>query len=216
MGKSAAKKRPLYLAVLIPHREGRSFLRRRSAELFASGLWGAWSFPHAAPLALLSAPLTGTELRNLAHALRALTQAGGGDGTLRPGPETALPVPGLEPGFSLYGPALGLAVGPGIFGGSAGDKLGTVFPRPLLGCAVLGPEDWPRALREIPVPLPAASSPPGAGSFRAAAVANMLYRPLAAGDRGCSYSWRIGELHWLPSCRRAGGSGKTRGGDGGA
>jgi hypothetical protein len=209
MGKSAAIKRPLYLAVLIPHREGRSFLRRRSAELFASGLWGAWSFPHAAPLALLSAPLTGAELRDLAQALRALTQAGGGDGTLRPGPETALPVPGLEPGFSLYGPALGLAIGPGIFGGTAGGKLGTVFPRPLLGCAVLGPEDRGRALGEGPAP--AASSPPGAGNFRAAAAANMLYRPLAAGDRGRSYSWRIGELHWLPSCRRPRQAGKAGG-----
>jgi hypothetical protein len=186
---------PLYFAVLVPHRDSRRFLRRRSAELFASGLWGAWSFPHAAPLALLSAPLGGPELRDLARALRELTLAEGRDGMLRPGPETSLAVPGMEPGFSLYGPALDLAIGPHIFNARAGDKVWAVFPRPLLGCAVLGPEDSP----ESPGPFPPGPEP--LRGFRAAAAANLVYRPMSAG--GYSFSWRIGELYWLPSCRRS-------------
>jgi hypothetical protein len=185
---------PLYFAVLVPHRDSRRFLRRRSAELFASGLWGAWSFPHAAPLALLSAPLGGPELRDLARALRELTLAEGRDGMLRPGPETSLAVPGLEPGFSLYGPALGLALGPHVFNARSGDKIRTVFPLPLLGCAVLGPGDSP----ESSGPFPAEPEP--LRGFRAAAAANLAYRPI--GEGGYSFSWRIGELYWLPSCRR--------------
>ena len=55
---------------------------------------------------------------------------------------------------------------------------------------MLGPEDP----REIPAGRRTGYD------FRAAAVANMEYRPIAAG--GYSYAWRIGELHWLPKVNR--------------
>ncbi|MDR3147461.1 MAG: hypothetical protein LBU00_03670 [Treponema sp.] len=182
--------RGLCLAVLVPHRDSRRLFRERSAELFISGLRGAWSFPQVAPLARLRAPLTGAELKDLARRLRELTLAGGRDGTLRPGAETVLQVPGLRAAltlarpWALYGPQLDLRLGPADF--SATGKLRELFPAPLVGCAVLGPEDQEPG--EIP--------PPQVKGFRAAAVANLWYRPIAAD--GYSYAWRIGELHWLP------------------
>jgi hypothetical protein len=191
---------PLYFAVLVPHRDSRRFLRQRSAELFASGLWGAWSFPHAAPLALLSAPLGGPELRDLARALRELTLEEGRDGMLRPGPETSRIVsgviPGRDGGFSLYGPALDLAIGLHTFNPRAREQVRAVFSRPLVGCAVLGPGDSPESPGFIP------AGPDSFRGFRAAAVANMVYRPINAGEGGYSFSWRIGELYWLPAYRR--------------
>ncbi|MDR0668738.1 MAG: hypothetical protein LBF95_01535 [Treponema sp.] len=180
----------LYLAVLVPHRDSRKVLRERSAELFAAGFWGAWSFPQVAPLALLHSPLPAAELGELARNLRALTLAGGRDGTLHPGAEAILPLAGLPEGAALYGPQLDPQPRPEVFTGAAA-HLKELFPAPLVACAVLGPED--------PREIPAARNPP-ARDFRAAAVANLSYRPIAAG--GYSYAWRIGELHWLPKVRR--------------
>jgi hypothetical protein len=177
-----------YLAVLVPHRDSRKILRERSAELFASGLWGAWSFPQVSPLAWLRAPLSGAELKGLARNLRALTLAGGRDGTLHPGAPATLPLAGLPVGGVLYGPQLDIRPSPGDFG-AGGEKIRELFPINLVGCAVLGPEDPPK----IPARIPAGWT---GGSFRAAAVANLSYRPLDGG--GYSYAWRIGELHWLP------------------
>jgi hypothetical protein len=190
---------PLYLAVLVPHRDSRGILRERSAELFARGLWGAWSFPQAAPLALLRAPLGGAELGELARKLRELSLAGNRDGTLRTGAAAVLPLAGLPAGAVLYGPRLDIRLDPRDFAGSGKtvEKIVELFPAPLVACAVLGPED------------PRDPFPPGrawGGDFRAAAVANLSYRPIAAG--GYSYAWRIGELHWLP--RPRGGAGKRR------
>jgi hypothetical protein len=184
---------PVYLAVLVPHRDSRKLLREWSAELFALGLWGAWSFPQVSPLARLRAPLTRAELQELARNLRELTLADGRDGTLRPGTEAILPLTGLS--IALYGPQLDIRLNPRDF---AGKKFEEIFPAPLVGCAALAPEDS----REIRPPLRRG------GNFRAAAVANMAYRPIAGARY--SYAWRIGELHWLPRprARKPGGPGE--------
>jgi hypothetical protein len=133
---------------------------------------------------------------------------------IRPGAETVLSLktPGGFPRLNIYGPALELRVEPEDFGPAA-EKVRVL--RPLLGCAVLGdfegdPENQ-RAERENPWPAgmgkqgmtgPEPQKEAGLDlKFRAAAVANMLYRPLAAGEPGYSFSWKIGKLHWLPPCR---------------
>jgi hypothetical protein len=154
---------------------------------------------------LLSRPLATDELKKIAYMLRELTLAEGRDGKLRLGPAEALPMGGLAfgsglafgglpPGFAIYGPALDITLSGECF--SPGAKIIEVFPRPLLGCAVLNAgED-----------CPAGAPPPPDISFRAAAVANMAYRPLSAGEHsgesGYSFSWKIGELHWLPAHRQ--------------
>jgi hypothetical protein len=66
-------------------------------------------------------------------------------------------------------------------------------PSPLIiGSAVFGKDDSD-AFIQIP--------PPPQISFRAAAVANMIYRPLKTGDDAYSFTWKTGKLHWLPSIR---------------
>jgi hypothetical protein len=104
----------------------------------------------------------------------------------------------LPLGFTLYGPALDITLGDENFSPAARTKLIEVFPRPLLGCAVLGPGD--SAASAIP------AMPEGI-SFRAAAVANLRFGKTAksSGDPAFSFSWTIGELYWLPAPRRAKG-----------
>jgi hypothetical protein len=107
------------------------------------------------------------------------------------GPERALPLetPAGFPPLRIYGPALELRIEPGDFGPAA-EKIRALPP--LLGCALLGDSEEPPEDRRMEKPEL---------KFRAAAAANMLYRPLSAGEPGYSFSWRIGKLHWLPPCR---------------
>jgi hypothetical protein len=132
---------------------------------------------------------------------------------LHPGAEAALPLSGLLAGTAVYGPRLDIDLSPGDLG--AGEKLVELFPCPPVGCAILGPEDPREGLRCFPAPENTAAR----AGFRAAAVANLLYRPIPAGEvvidqlstdkpsankvfGEYSYSWRIGKLHWLPPCPR--------------
>jgi hypothetical protein len=94
------------------------------------------------------------------------------------------------PGLKLYGPALELRVEKEDFG-RAGEKIISLLP-PLLGCAVLGDQEAPEDR---------GTEKQGGFRFRAAATANMLFRPLPAGFPPYSFSWKIGKLHWLPPCR---------------
>ena len=182
----------MYLAILVPHRDCRRLLRSRSAALFAGGIWGAWSFPHAAPLALLSSPLGKEELAELARNLRRRSLEENRRGMIVSGPERVLPLGSPEgfPGLKLYGPALELRVEREDFGG-AGEKILALLP-PLLGCAVLGEGERPEDCK---------TENRGGFRFRAAAAANMLFRPLPAGASPYSFSWKIGKLRWLPPCR---------------
>jgi hypothetical protein len=171
------------MAALIPHRDSRKILRAYSGELFAGGFTGAWAFPWAAPLALLSRPLEDAELSTLARTLREKNLA---HGKFKAGSPARLPLPDF-PGAELWGPELDLGLRGEDFGPSAASALSLVFHRPLLACTVLYPED---PTPPLPPPL----------SFSAAAVANLVYRPLE--DGAPSFAWEIGELHWLPAIRR--------------
>ncbi|GHV02783.1 hypothetical protein FACS189485_04270 [Spirochaetia bacterium] len=190
------------LAVLIPHRDSRNLLRAWSARLFAAGLCGAWSFPWAAPLGIISRFLTQDELNDLAHALRDEGLADGGDGKMRTGAAAVLPFPadgisaagadiaGQSEGAhaAFFGPTLDLRLPEPLFAGSAAGALIRGFSRPVLASALVC---------RIPPDLP----PPPAISFRAAAAANMIYRALPVGSGAYSFEWQIGELHWLPSVK---------------
>jgi hypothetical protein len=177
------------LLVLVPHRDTVKLLRDYSRRLFGAGFSGAFSFPAAAPLALLSRPGPGEELRGAARTLRQAALAGGREGKIQAGAAAALPFPdipgaGALSGLSLFGPALDLAV-PDL------SLPGLIYPFPalVLCTALVEKGDYPR-IRE-PAPLMAACS------FRAAAVANMVFRPL--GSQGFSGGeWKIGRLSWLP------------------
>jgi hypothetical protein len=193
------------LLVLIPHRDTRKPLRAWSGKLFAAGLAGAWSFPWAAPLACLSRFLSAGELRNAACALRELS--GGGDGKFWARSPAASPFPAFFVPPQAGGPpaVYGLRLEPGgfehILPGGAASKVIRWFSPPVLGAALTdaaGPETGaaPDVLSSSPPPDPPVLS------FRAAALANMIFSPLEGGDRACSFEWRVGPLRWLPSVKK--------------
>jgi hypothetical protein len=177
--------------VLIPHRDSRRLLRLWSGELFAAGLHGAWSFPWAAPLGIISRFLTRDELNDLAHGLREESLVDGRDGKMAAGETAALPFPELAADLAFFGPALDLRLPEPLFAGSAATALVHAFPYPVLASAII---------HDVPSELLPGLPPPPAISFRAAAVANMLFRPIPGGAVP-SFEWQIGELRWLPSVK---------------
>jgi hypothetical protein len=165
-------------------------LRTLSRFLFATGLPGAWSFPHAAPLALVKRPLPPAALQSLASNLRSAAQDAAG-GKFRLGKPALVSCPGFH-GF--FGPALDLPPPPLPW-------VRYPFPNLVLCTGLIAPGDEarPGTIRDIPPVSPA--------FFRAAMVANMTIRPLAYGSspdavpapaENYSFIWRIGKPRWLP------------------
>ena len=185
----------LRLLVLVPHRDTRLPLRSWSADLFAAGLPGAWSFPWIAPLAALKRSLSDEELKILARELRQEMHIAGPSRAadqFRTGEPliAALPAGFSAKGLSVYGPSLNiprLCLPP--------NALECLIMPPLLGAALLGDALLGDTLLQGPMPkqLPA----PSPLSFRAAALANMRIRALQP-DNGYSFQWQIGKLHLLP------------------
>ena len=186
---SAAK--TLRFLVIVPHRDARLPLRSWSGSLFAAGLNGAWSFPWAAPLAVLSHPFSAEELKHCARALRELTFSEGRDGKIKTGPVSRAAFPGGN--TAVFGPVLDIAVPDSIFPVGAAGKILHRFSPPVLAAALVRPPETAVTTPAVP-----------ALSFRAEALANMVYRPLFAGDSvlsngGYSFEWKIGKLCWLPA-----------------
>jgi hypothetical protein len=175
----------LRLIILIPHRDGGRVLEEYRRELFASGLNGAFSFPAAAPLALVSRPFDQEELKALAAGMRELSLRNGGDGKFRAAGAGAESSP--AGGLRFFGPLLE-PWDPGLpsLGGS---KVIWRFPALRLCAALLGPGDE------------AAAAGP-ALSFRAAMIANLSIRPLDQGEEGYSFAWKTGRPVWLPAYKK--------------
>jgi len=175
----------LQLLVLVPHRDTRKSLRPWSASLFSAGLQGAWSFPWVMPIAALNRPLSTAELKSLAHKLRLETNLSSGKFTTGPSTIAALS------DNSVFGPAVNIALSDSFF-----DIEDAVIRRisPLvIGCALC----QTGALPDVNCPAPCLS-------FRAAALANMSFRPLPSGAQNdFSFEWEIGKLHWLPASKTA-------------
>jgi hypothetical protein len=188
--------KPLHFVILVPHADLAGPLRGQSRFLFAAGICGAWSFPQAAPLALVQRPLSDGELRDLAAALREATLIRGGKIAL--GDPALVPCPGFH---SFFGPALDLPppvpLCPAVL---------QAFPAPVLATALAAPAGEPLLARIHNIPRV------NPGFFRAAMVANLDIRPLsrafpagAVPDPAENYSfqWRIGKGRWLPPLRNA-------------
>jgi hypothetical protein len=208
-------------AALIPHRNAVFVVEKIRQQLFALGLDGAFSFPAAAPLALLSRPLSGVELKAAAAELRkllgkrkiTLSAALGTPpaGTTLPGttpPGETLPE---QPAFcSASPPPAGPAVAGLSFFGPCLDMPLPTFPesavlarweKPFLAPAILGSgAEHVRAefVRGMADKLRAAAPPPEL-SFRAAALANLAVYPAGNGEADYSYAWEMGRLYWLPN-----------------
>jgi hypothetical protein len=109
---------------------------------------------------------------------------------------------------AIAGPVLEITVPEIVFGSNGAEKIIYPFPRPVIGCCLL--RDFDQNAAPDTASFPAAPKL----SFRAAALANMIYFPLETeedGDGnnaggGYSFGWKIGELHWLPPVKRKKGS----------
>jgi hypothetical protein len=152
-----------------------------------------------APLAVLSKPFTEDELKQAARSLRALNLEKK-EGRIETGGMAAAVLredgwtggAGEGPGVRIAGPALDLAVPEAFPAGE--DKILRRVP-PVLGAAlILEGEGVP----DMPVRL----------SFRAAALANMICRPLDGS--GYSFRWRIGKPAWLPRIKKTPGGREAR------
>jgi hypothetical protein len=138
------------------------------------------------PLAVLSAPFTEGELKACARSLRALNIEGKEGGMIRAGDMAKASLrregDGEDDGLRIAGPSLDLAV-PEPFPVGEEKVLRRIVPS-VLGAALIR-EDG--GVPDMPVP---------SLSFRAAALANMIYRPLD--DSGYSFRWCLGKPAWLP------------------
>jgi len=173
---------PIQLLALVPHRDIRVSLRAWSASLFSSGLRGAWSFPWVMPLATLKRPLSGVELKSRALMLRQTIGLSGGKFTTGPSAIAA-----LSDNF-VFGLSVNMELSDSFF-----DFEDAVIRRvsPLvIGAALCKAGSLP----DVNCPAPSIS-------FRAAALANMCFRPLPSCGNASddfSFEWEIGKLHWLP------------------
>jgi hypothetical protein len=178
-------KEPSRFIILIPHREGINVLEEFRRGLFASGFAGAFSFPAAAPLALVSRPFSGEELRALAGEMRELSVKEGGEGKFRSAGAGSVSCPGG--GLNFFGPLL--EPWDESLPSLGGSKVLCRFPALCLCAALLGPGD-----------APAAAGPEF--SFRAAMAANLAISPLVRGEREYSFAWKTGRPLWLPAYRK--------------
>jgi len=172
----------LLLLALVPHRDVRISLRAWSASLFSAGMPGAWSFPWVMPIAALNRPLSGVELKSRALVLRRSINLSSGKCTTSPSTIAA-----LSDNISVFGPAVNIGLSDSFFDFEDNAVERRISPF-VIGAALCQPD----ALPDI--------NPPYL-SFRAAALANIYFRPLPSHNgayNDFSFEWEIGKLHWLP------------------
>ena len=170
--------------VLIPHRDTRKNAEHYSGELFRAGFSGAYGFPFAAPVFITDKPFSGDELKRTALFLREASTRNGFSGKFT----------GTRTGTR--------EIAPGLFLGSldvdvplenySPDVRGVPVPGLSLALTVLKQDERDRFIRY------SADFEAGLVSFRAAAVANMVYRYSDTRD-SFSCSWETGRSVWLPS-----------------
>jgi len=175
------KERAQVFLVLVPHRDVRLLLRKYSDTLFKAGFDGAYQFPYLAPLAALSRPLNSDDLKQFALSLG---QAAGGKIIAAEGARTAFP-PDSEK--ALFGLRLDIDIAKNT---PENQKVLYYFTPPVIGACLLSSNDTTALL------------PPPELSFRAAAVANMYWKPIRAGAAVIGYKWKIGNLRWLPAIKK--------------
>jgi hypothetical protein len=186
------------LLALFPHRDGARELYREKTGLFDAGFYGAYSFPFAAPLAIIKRPLSIDELKAASKNLRTQTLVSDGKilslssgGGIAPLTRETAPI---FDDYSVYGAPLSICA-PAI----AEDALLRSFEKIILtqalvytsnaATSLLG--EWGTGNSEL------LSSK--AICFGAGYVANMTILPL--GPR-FSFRWQIGRAVWLPAVRK--------------
>jgi len=172
--------------VLVPHRDARVELRRQSEELIKKGLTNIYPFPHAAVLAILSKPLNTNELKQIARAIREKT----GNNKFYTNETSSVKIKTDNKELNLFGPKLEFDASCAL--GMSADKIKTIISPPIIGSFII-----PDGIEQKNQNILYYSSL----SFRAAAAANMHWRPVKIKGEVC-YKWKIGKLSWLPNPSR--------------
>jgi len=183
--------------VLVPHRDVRGELRKYGELMLKAGLTDVYSFPYIAPLASLSRALNAGELKQIAHSLRKNI----GSEKISAESDAAAAFPCREKDLTLNGPCLNIVIPKNVFEGGI-KKINAIFSPLVIGCFLMNNNK-----------KTASVIPREKLSFRAAAVANMYWRPLRLDGEIC-YKWKIGKLCWLPRPCPQGGHGKQGGQNG--
>jgi len=173
--KTILKQTQIFL-VLVPHRDTRIELQKYSSVLFNKITTEAYNFPCVAPLMELSQALNSDELKLYAKNLR---KAAGNDKIIAAKAAFA-GFPGCRNNLALYGPNLEIGAAQDTFGSKT--KIKELFPKPVVGVCLMSEQK----IDSLPEPPELA--------FRAAAIANMYWKPLQEGG----YKWKIDKLFWLP------------------
>jgi len=185
--------------ILIPHRDALNHLAAYRERLFSIGFHGAYSFPPAAVLARVSGPFSREELKELAGNIRGLSKEN--DGKISCGTVSTVH---HDSEFSFFGPLLKLHSDEGIFPTSARVKIIKSFSPPILCAALVEPGSNP--VEEKPAEENPLFEEAPALSFRAAALANLVIRPMSSGEMNYSFRWKISPLVWLPAHKQGIGS----------
>jgi hypothetical protein len=172
--------------VLLPHRDSQNIIEDCRKNLFATGFKGAYAFPVAAPLAVLSKSLNREELKQTALEIREASLENDGKITASGTGRILCPEEGLFRKMAFCGPLIDI---PQTLSALDSEKTLYAFPRAIL-CAMLDaglPETRQIALPEFPIV-----------SFGAAMVANLVIRQLKDGNSPYSLEWKLGTSCWLP------------------
>ena len=193
--KKAGLKKPLRLLVFIPHRDTCLLIDKYRQKLFSLGFPGAYSFPVAAPLAMVSQAYNPSELKTLAHELRRFSYSKDGKITIGEAAQVSCSHAGLAGSPAFFGPMLDLPPLETLMGLN-NEKLTFIFPKVVLCAAILSTEkeDPKEETLKVPDFLPF--------SFRAARVSNLAIRPIKGAAAPYSNEWRLGPDCWLPAYKR--------------
>ena len=183
--------------ILIPHRDALKPLDDYRSRLFAAGFCGAYSFPAAAPLAMVSMPFDREELKGLSGNIRKLTN--GTEGKIHCSETMLCTFPGK---FSFLGLCLDFPLNESLFPQTARKKILHFPSSPVLCAAIVDSEFLPGGTSRYGG-NPILNEAPEL-SFRAASLANLAIRPLAGGEADYSFEWKIGPAVWLPKYMKKG------------
>ena len=186
--------------VLVPHNDVRVLLRKHGELLLKDGLTGVYLFPWAAPIAELSEMFNADELKYTAQSLRNITN---GEKFSVTEAETAS-FPSEKEKMILLGHGLDLKITEKVFGEGI-KKIKNIFTPLIIGSLLIPESDKQQSrasqtedLISLCEKFSSRAAPREKLSFRAAAVANMHWKPFKNGDEA-GYRWKIGKLFWLPN-----------------
>ena len=186
----------LHFLILLPHRDSQNIIEDYRQKLFCHGFFSAYSFPVAAPLAILSRPLKTEELKKIASQTRNITLQK--HGKIAAESLDLVFCPDMEsfPKLGFYGPLLDISLIDIL--NNVSNNIIFSFPKTILTVALAKEDNMPAAPAFKPF------------NFSAARIANLSIRPILSSSALAakssiavySFEWRVSRGVWLPGYRR--------------